>query len=55
IIWETPLKEQQQEMILRLGSNVNLGNIPPHEIIALEALRVGLRADTLKSICKPAK
>lgn len=49
IIWETPRKEQQQEMILRFGSNVNLGNIPPHEVIALEALRVGFRADTLKS------
>jgi len=52
IIWETPRKEQQQDMILRFGSNVNLGNIPPHEVIALEALRVGLRADTLKSVCE---
>lgn len=51
IIWETPCKKQQQDMILRFGSNVNLGNIPPHEVMALEALRVGLRADTLKSVC----
>jgi phosphosulfolactate synthase len=29
---------------------VNLGNIPPDEVIALETLRLGLRADTLKEI-----
>jgi phosphosulfolactate synthase len=26
---------------------VNLGNIPPEEVIPLETLRLGLRADTL--------
>jgi len=51
IIWETPQKKQQQDMILKFGCDVNLGNILPHEVIALEALRVGLRADTLKSVC----
>jgi phosphosulfolactate synthase len=50
LIWEAPLKNQQEELILRFGPNVNLGNIPPHEVLALEALRVGLRADTLKSV-----
>lgn len=49
LIWEAPQKEQQQELIIRFGSNVNLGNIPPHEVLAVEALRVGLRADTLKA------
>ncbi|MFZ5591496.1 MAG: phosphosulfolactate synthase [Bacillota bacterium] len=49
IIWEAPQKGQQQALINRLGCNVNLGNIPPEEIIALEALRLGLRADTLKT------
>ena len=29
---------------------VNLGNIPPDEVIALETLRRGLRADTLKEV-----
>jgi phosphosulfolactate synthase len=29
---------------------VNLGNIPPDEVIALETLRLGLRADTLKEV-----
>ncbi len=49
IIWEAPLKDQQLELINRFGPNVNLGNIAPDEIMALEALRVGLRADTLKT------
>ena len=30
-----------------IGPDVNLGNIPPHEVISLETLRLGLRADTL--------
>lgn len=50
IIWEAPLKAQQQELILQFGPNVNVGNISPSEILALEALRVGLRSDTLKSL-----
>ncbi len=48
LIWEAPLKNQQQALILRLGINVNLGNIPPDEVLALEALREGIRGDTLK-------
>lgn len=48
LLWEAPLKEQQEALIVRFGSNVNLGNIPPAEILSLEALRVGLRGDTLK-------
>ena len=36
-------------MILRFGPNVSLGNIPPEDILALEALRNGLRGDTLKT------
>lgn len=50
LMWETPLKEQQQAMIARFGPNVNLGNIAPADVIALEALRRGLRGDTLKLI-----
>lgn len=50
LMWETPIKEQQQEMISRFGPNVNLGNISPADIIAVEALRRGLRGDTLKLV-----
>lgn len=46
--WEAPIKDQQQHLILRFGCNVNLGNVPPEDILALEALRCGLRGDTLK-------
>jgi len=48
LFWEAPLKNQQQALILRFGLNVNLGNIPPEEVLALEALRQGVRGDTLK-------
>ncbi len=46
IIWEAPLKGQQVYFIKLLGANVNLGNIPPNEVIPLETLRLGLRGDT---------
>jgi phosphosulfolactate synthase len=48
LIWEAPIKNQQLFFITRFGLNVSLGNIPPEDILALEALRVGLRGDTLK-------
>jgi phosphosulfolactate synthase len=46
IIWETPIKSQQVYFINLFGANVNLGNIAPTEVIALESLRLGLRSDT---------
>lgn len=55
IIWEAPLKNQQTELILRLGSNVNLGNVAVTEVLALEALRVGLRGDTLRASLEQLK
>ncbi|GAB6136911.1 phosphosulfolactate synthase [Halanaerobaculum tunisiense] len=49
IIWETPLKKQQVYFINLLGNNVNLGNIAPEEILAVESLRNGLRGDTFRT------
>lgn len=46
IIWEAPLKSQQVWFIQLIGTNVNLGNISPNEILALETTRLGLRGDT---------
>ncbi len=46
ILWEAPQKSQQLYFIELIGSNVNLGNIAPNEMIALEAMRIGLRGDT---------
>ncbi len=48
IIWEAPLKNQQVKLIERFGAEVNLGNIQPPELFSLEALRCGLRNDTLR-------
>lgn len=46
ILWEAPQKAQQVWFIKLLGSNVNLGNIAPNEVIPLETIRLGLRGDT---------
>ncbi len=46
IMWEAPAKSQQAWFVNLLGANVNLGNIAPDEVIALETLRTGLRGDT---------
>ncbi|HYG57787.1 MAG TPA: phosphosulfolactate synthase [Symbiobacteriaceae bacterium] len=48
LMWEAPLKAQQEALILRFGPNVNLGNVKPEDAMALEALRIGLRGDTLR-------
>ncbi|SFS83288.1 phosphosulfolactate synthase [Paenibacillus sp. BC26] len=46
IMWETPLKQQQVLLLQTFGSEVNLGNIQPSEVMALETMRRGLRSDT---------
>ena len=48
IIWEAPQKAQQLYFLELIGCNVNLGNIAPSEVIALEAMRIGLRGDTFQ-------
>jgi phosphosulfolactate synthase len=50
LIWEAPTRESQTWFIKHFGTNVNLGNIPPDEVIPLETLRLGLRSDTLKEV-----
>jgi phosphosulfolactate synthase len=50
IIFEAPTKASQAWFVQKLGPEVNLGNIPPEEVIPLETLRLGLRADTLKEV-----
>jgi len=46
LIWEAPKKEQQVALMQTLGWNVNLGNIAHTDVLAVESLRRGLRADT---------
>jgi len=47
IMFDAPRKEQQVWFVRRFGSDVNLGNIAPGEVLSLETLRLGLRSDTL--------
>ncbi|MBS3913351.1 MAG: phosphosulfolactate synthase [Bacteroidetes bacterium] len=46
ILWEAPQKTQQVWFIKLYGTNVNMGNIAPNEVIPLETLRLGLRGDS---------
>ena len=50
VIFEAPTKASQVWFITHFGPEVNLGNIPPDEVIPLETLRLGLRGDTLKEV-----
>ena len=50
LVWEAPTKSSQAWFIKQFGPAVNLGNIPPEEVIPLETLRLGLRGDTLKEV-----
>jgi phosphosulfolactate synthase len=50
VIFEAPTKAAQAWFVKQFGPTVNLGNIPPEEVIPLETLRRGLRADTLKEV-----
>jgi phosphosulfolactate synthase len=53
LVWEAPTKSSQAWFIKHFGPGVNLGNIPPEEVISLETLRLGLRGDTLKEVLLP--
>jgi phosphosulfolactate synthase len=47
ILFDAPRKDQQVWFVRRFGSEVNLGNVPAGEVLALETLRLGLRSDTM--------
>src|SRR5947207_1869496 len=50
LVFEAPQKSSQAWFVKQFGPNVNLGNIPPEEVIPLETLRLGLRGDSLKEV-----
>ncbi len=50
LLFEAPQKSQQAWFITHFGPGVNLGNIPPEEVIPLETLRLGLRSDTMRDV-----
>jgi len=47
LLFEAPRKEQQVWFLKRFGREVNLGNIAADDVLSLETLRLGLRADTV--------
>ena len=55
VIWEAPLPHQQEYFVVRFGPNVNLGNVRPNDVLALEALRCGLRFETLRRYVEQAE
>jgi phosphosulfolactate synthase len=46
VLFEAPRKDQQAWLIRAFGSDVNLANIACDDVLGLETLRLGLRADT---------
>jgi phosphosulfolactate synthase len=50
VVFEAPTKAAQAWFVKQFGPSVNLGNIPPEEVIPLATLRYGLRGDTLKEV-----
>lgn len=55
LIFEAPQKAQQVWLVRKFGSEVNVGNVATLEVIALETLRLGLRADTMPLFHKVAE
>jgi phosphosulfolactate synthase len=50
VIFEAPATPAQAWFVQRFGPEVNIGNVPPEEVIPLETLRLGLRSDTLREV-----
>ncbi len=53
VIFEAPRKNQQAWFVRQFGADVNLGNVAPASVLALETLRLGLRADTVSAGALP--
>lgn len=47
MIFEAPQKEQQVWLLEYFGRECNLGNVAADDVLSLETLRLGLRADTV--------
>ncbi len=55
LLFEAPTTALQAHMVRLVGPDVNLGNVAPAGVLALETLRLGLRADTLTDFEEPAR
>jgi phosphosulfolactate synthase len=47
VVFEAPQNAQQAWFVNRFGNEVNIGNVPPAEVVSLETLRLGLRSETI--------
>lgn len=54
LMFEAPNKTHQAYWIQKLGSHVNLSNVPLNGIVNLETLRLGLRSDTFSLLAAPS-
>ena len=52
LVFEALERKQQVALIHQLGQNVNLGNIPVTELMAVEAYRLGLKDRTMMQMWK---
>ena len=50
ILFESPQKDQQVWFVRRFGADVNIGNVQPEDVLALETIRLGLRSDTASTV-----
>jgi phosphosulfolactate synthase len=48
LIFDAPQHRQQVWLLKHFGSECNLGNIAPADVLSLETLRLGLRSDTVE-------
>jgi phosphosulfolactate synthase len=55
LLFEAPTKALQTQFVLRFGPDVNLGNVAPADLVALETLRLGLRSDTMLADTVPTE
>lgn len=55
LLFEAPRKEQQVWFLKRFGTECNLGNIAPEDVLSLETLRLGLRSDTLEHFARDGR
>jgi phosphosulfolactate synthase len=48
LIFDAPLHRQQVWLLRHFGTECNVGNIAPADVLSLETLRLGLRSDTVE-------
>jgi phosphosulfolactate synthase len=50
LLFEAPTRDLQVCLLRRYGAGVNLGNVALTDVVGLETLRLGLRADTFGGV-----